>query len=108
MLKNTCATYWRLVNKIFKQQIGRNVEVYIDDMLVKFAKVNNHIQDLQEMFNVLWWYQMKLNPQKCIFGVESGIFLGFMVTHKGIEANLEKSKLMETWRYWNTTRHLET
>src|SRR5436189_5955058 len=86
-LRNAGATYQRLVNKIFKKQAGRNIKVYVDDMLVKFAEEANHIQDLEETFGVLRKYQMKLNPQKCVFGVGSGKFLGFMITNRGIEAN---------------------
>ena len=81
-LKNAGATYQRLVNKIFKKQVGRNIEVYIDNMLVKSTEEANHIQDLEKTFGVLRQYQMKLNPQKCIFGVGSCKFLGFMITNR--------------------------
>src|SRR5436305_9156682 len=91
-LKNAGATYQRLVNKIFKHQIGRNIEVYVDDMLVKLAKEVDHIEDLKETFGVLRKYSMKLNPQKCVFGVTARKFLGFMVTNQGIEANPDKIK----------------
>jgi hypothetical protein len=89
-LKNARTTYQRLVNRMFSDQIGRNVEVYVDDMLVKSQKVISHLADLEETFNTLRRYQMKLNPAKCAFGVSSGKFLGFMVSSRGIEANLEK------------------
>ena len=91
-LKNARATYQRLVNHMFRPQIGRNVEVYVDDMLVKSLDEGKHLDDLQETFNTLRQYNMKLNPNKCAFGVASGKFLGFMVSHKGIEANPEKIK----------------
>ena len=91
-LKNTGATYQRLVNHMFRLQIGRNVEVYVDDMLVKSLDEGKHLDDLQETFNTLRRYNMKLNPSKCAFGVASGKFLGFMVSHRGIEANPEKIK----------------
>ncbi|XP_074343051.1 uncharacterized protein LOC141680843 [Apium graveolens] len=86
--------YSRLVNKIFKGQIGKTVEVYVDDMLVKSKKAEDHIADLAEMFQILRKFQMRLNPQKCVFGVESGKFLGFMVNHRGIKANLTKIKAL--------------
>ena len=89
-LKNAGATYQRLVNKIFSQQIGRNMEVYVDDMLVKSKEELTHLDDLKEMFATLKKHQMRLNPSKCVFGVVSGKFLGFMVSQRGIEANLEK------------------
>ena len=79
-LKNAGATYQRLVNKMFSKQIGRNMEVYVDDMLVKSKEELAHLDDLIEIFAMLKQYQMKLNPGKCIFGVTSGKFLGFMVS----------------------------
>ena len=79
-LKNTAATYQRLVNKMFVQQIGRNIEVYVDDMLVKFTNEDCHLDELQETFETLCLYNMKLNPNKCMFRVSSGNFLGFMVS----------------------------
>ena len=91
-LKNTGVTYQRLVNHMFRPQIGRNVEVYVDDMLVKSLDEGKHLDDLQETFDTLRRDNMKLNPNKCTFGVVSGKFLGFMVSHRGIEANLEKIK----------------
>ena len=89
-LKNARATYQRLVNKMFGQQIGRNMEVYVDDMLVKSKEELTHLDDLKETFATLKKYQMKLNPGKCVFGVASRKFLGFMVSQRGIESNLEK------------------
>ena len=89
-LKNAGATYQRLVNHMFHPQIGRNVEVYVDDMLVKSQDEGKHLDDLQETFDTLRQYNMRLNPSKCAFGVSSGKFLGFMVSHRGIEANPDK------------------
>ena len=89
-LKNAGATYQRLMKKMFAHQIGRNVHVYVDDMLVKSLCEEHHLDDLRETFNTLQSYNMKLNPNKCAFGVTTGKFLGFMVSHKGIEVNLEK------------------
>ena len=89
-LKNARATYQRLVNHMFHPQIGRNVEVYVDDMLVRSQDEKIHLDDLQETFDTLKQYNMKLNPNKCAFGVSSGKFLGFMVLHRGIEANPDK------------------
>ena len=89
-LKNARATYQRLMNKIFAHQLGRNVQVYVDDMLVKSVRENNHLCDLQETFNTLRSYNMKLNPSKCVFGMTAGNFLGFLVSQRGIEVNPEK------------------
>ncbi|KAI0520318.1 hypothetical protein KFK09_007790 [Dendrobium nobile] len=93
-LKNAGATYQRLMNKIFKDLIGRTMEVYVDDMLVKSLEKSQHISDLERCFSLLRFYNMRLNPAKCAFGVTSGKFLGFMVTHRGIEANPEKIKAL--------------
>ena len=79
-LKNTGATYQRLMNKMFTHQIGRNVQVYVNDMLVKSLHENNHLDNLQETFDTLQSYNMKLNPSKCVFGVIAGKFLGFMIS----------------------------
>ena len=79
-LKNAGATYQRLINKMFVQQIGRNVQVYVDDMLVKSRREEDHLEDLKETFNTLRSYNMKLNLGKCAFGVTVGKFLGFMVS----------------------------
>ncbi|XP_059461825.1 uncharacterized protein LOC132190804 [Corylus avellana] len=89
-LKNARATYQRLVNKMFQDQIGRSMEVYVDDMLVKSVLPQDHVLDLQETFTTLKKYGMKLNPSKCAFGVSSEKFLGYMVSSRGIEANPEK------------------
>ena len=89
-LKNAGATYQRLVKHMFRPQIGRNVEVYVDDMPVKSQDEKIHLDDLQKTFDTLRQYNMKLNPSKCAVGVSSGKFLGFMVSHRGIEANSDK------------------
>ena len=79
-LKNTGATYQRLMNKMFAHQLGRNVQVYVDDMLMKSVCENDHLNDLQEKFDTFRSYNMKLNPSKCVFGVTAGKFFGFMVS----------------------------
>ena len=79
-LKNAGAMYQRLMNKMFAHQIGRNVQVYVEDMLVKSTREDDHLDDLKETFNTLRSYNMKLNPNKCAFGVTAGKSLGFMVS----------------------------
>ncbi|CAA7039555.1 unnamed protein product [Microthlaspi erraticum] len=86
-LKNAGATYQRLVNKMFADQLGKTMEVYIDDMLVKSSRETDHVAQLRVCFSILNKYGMKLNPTKCTFGVPSGEFLGYLVTERGIEAN---------------------
>ena len=89
-LKNLSATYQRLMNKMFANQIGRNVQVYVDDMLVKIRREEYHLKDLEETFGTLRSYNMKPNSSKCTFEVTAGKFLGFMVSQKGIETNPDK------------------
>ncbi|KAM2114842.1 hypothetical protein ACFX1Q_023335 [Malus domestica] len=91
-LKNVGATYQRLVNSMFTKQIGKSMEVYVDDMLVKSKHADQHITNLFETFTILKRYRMRLNPNKCAFGVGSGKFLSFMISQRGIEANPKKIK----------------
>ena len=86
-LKNARATYQRLVTKMFRPLLGKTMEVYIDDMLVKSKERSDHAGHLQEAFELLRVYGMKLNPSKYAFGVSTGRFFGIMVTQRGIEAN---------------------
>ena len=97
-LKNAGATYQRLVNHMFRLQIGWNVEVYVDDMLVKSQDEEIHLDDLHETFDTLRQYNMKLNPSKCAFEVSSGKFLAFMVSHRGIEVNPDKIQAIQIGR----------
>ncbi|XP_057426007.1 uncharacterized protein LOC130719399 [Lotus japonicus] len=80
------------MDKKFSRKVGRNMEVYVDDMIVKFARAGDHGDDLKEAFAQLRKYQMKLNPEKCSFGIQGGKFLGFMLTSRGIEVNPDKGK----------------
>src|SRR5688500_12075168 len=76
--------------KVLHSQIGRNVLTYVDDIIVKSMKQENHIADLQETFASFRQAGLKLNPEKCVFGVKKGKFLGCLVSTKGIEANPNK------------------
>ena len=89
-LKNAGATYQQLMDWVFKQQIGQNVEVYVDDLVVKSQSIPQHVADLEEVFGELHKYDMCLNPGKCTFGVGKDKFPDFMITHRGIEANPDK------------------
>ncbi|GMP50878.1 hypothetical protein CsSME_00017309 [Camellia sinensis var. sinensis] len=91
-LKNAGPTYQRLVTKMFKHLIGKTVEVYIDDMVVKTKESKGHLADLKEVFDILKTYRLQLNASKCAFGVGSGKFLGYLVTRKGIEASSDQIK----------------
>ncbi|XP_034677777.1 uncharacterized protein LOC117908267 [Vitis riparia] len=96
-LKNASAIYQRLMTKNFKPLIGRIVEVYIDDIVIKSETQAKHAQHLEEAFHLMRAYNMKLNPAKCAFGISTRKFLGFMVTQRGIEVNLAQVKaILET------------
>ncbi|XP_072071625.1 uncharacterized protein [Arachis hypogaea] len=89
-LKNAGATYQRLMDKVFRHQIGQNMEIYVDDMVAKTTQEKSHCDDLREVFEQIRAYNMRLNPEKCAFGVQRDKFLGFMLISRGIEANPEK------------------
>ena len=91
-LKNVGATYQRLVTKMFRPLLEKNMEVYIDDMLIKSKEWPDHATHLRQVFDLLRTYGMKLNPAKCAFRVSAGRFLGFMMTQRGIEANPSQLK----------------
>ena len=91
-LKNTRSTYQRMMTRMFESQLGKNIEIYIDDMVVKSKMVSEHLGDLRAIFEILRKYKLRLNDSKCSFGVGSGKFLGYMVTHRGIEVNPNQIK----------------
>ena len=76
--------------RMFKDQIGDTVEVYIDDMVVKSKKSEEHVPNLVEVFKILRQHKLSLSESKCAFGVGSGKFLGYMITTQGIEVNLNQ------------------
>ncbi|GKA25872.1 reverse transcriptase domain-containing protein [Tanacetum coccineum] len=91
-LKKAGATYQRLVDKVFSHQIGRNLEAYVDDMVIKSTSKEEMLKDIQETFERFRSINMKLNPKKCSFGVEEGPFLGHLITKHGIKSNPLKVK----------------
>ena len=91
-LKNTGSTYQRMMTMMFEPQLGKNIEVYIDDMVVKSKEVFDHMDDLGNIFGTLRKHKLCLNASKCSFEVGSGKFLGYMVTHQGIEVNPDQVK----------------
>ena len=72
---------------MFEPQLGKSIDVYIDNMVVKIKVVSEHVGDLKNIFEILRKHKLRLNAFKCTFGVGSGKFLGYMVTHWGIEVN---------------------
>ena len=79
---------------MFESQLGKNIEIYIDDTVVKSKMVLDHLGDLRVIFQILRKYKLHLNASKCSFGVGSGKFLGYMVTHRGIEVNPNQIKVI--------------
>jgi hypothetical protein len=89
-LRNAGATYQRCMNHVFGEHIGRTVEAYVDDIVAKTKKASDLLSDLETTFKCLRAKGVKLNPEKCVFGVPRGMLLGFIVSERGIEANTEK------------------
>jgi len=91
-----------MMTKMFKSRLGKNIEVYIDDMVVKSKAVSKHVGDLGDIFEILRKHKLPLNASKCSFGVGSSKFLGYMVTHCGIEVNLDQVKAINSLQLpWN-------
>jgi hypothetical protein len=95
-LKNAGATYQRMMQNCLGSQIGRNIQVYIDDVVITTREEKSLISDLAETFDNLSRYKLKLNPTKCFFGVSAGQLLGFLVLAQGIEENPEKIQAILT------------
>ncbi|CAJ2665348.1 unnamed protein product [Trifolium pratense] len=91
-LKNAGATYQRMMNKVFRAEIGDMLEVYMDDMIVKSHEEIDHTAHLRKVFEQARKHNMRFNPEKCTFGVRAGKFLGFYLTERGIEANPDKCR----------------
>jgi hypothetical protein len=89
-LRNVGATYQRCMNHVFGEHIDRMIEAYVDDIVVKTRKASDLLSDLEVTFRCLRAKGVKLNPEKCVFGVPRGMLLGFIVSERGIEANPEK------------------
>ena len=81
---------------MFEPQLGKSIEVYIDDMVVKSKVVSEYVGDLGNIFEILRKHKLRLNASKCSFGVGLGKFLGYVVTHWGIEVNPNKIKVMNS------------
>ena len=84
------------MTRMFEPQLGKSIEVYIDDMVVKSKVVFEHVGDLRNIFEILRKHKLRLNASKCSFSVGSGKFLGYMVTHRGIEVNPNQIKAINS------------
>ena len=87
-----------MMTKMFESQLGKNIEIYIDDMVVKSKMVSEYLGDLRTIFEILRNQKLRLSASKCSFGVELGKFLGYMVTHGGIEVNSDQIKAINNLR----------
>ena len=85
-----------MMTKMFESQLGKSIEVYIDDMVVKSKVVSEHVGDLGNIFEILRKHKLCLNASKCSFGMGSGKFLGYMVTHREIEVNPDQIKVINS------------
>nr|XP_017239371.1 PREDICTED: uncharacterized protein LOC108212150 [Daucus carota subsp. sativus] len=107
-LMNAGATYQKTMNKIFHKQIGRNLEVYVDDMIIKSTTKIDHLEDLRETLQTLREYRLKLNPLKCSFAVTQGKFLGHLISERGIEANPDKIDAILQMNSPSTPRQIQS
>ena len=94
--KNASSTYQRMMTRMFKPQLGKNIEIYIDNIVVKSKVVSEHLGDLENIFEILRKHKLWLNASKCSFGVGLGKFLGYMITHRGIEVNPDQVKAINS------------
>ena len=91
-----------MMTKMFEPQLGKNIKVYIDNMVVKSKVVFEHMGDLRNTFEILRKHKLRLNASKCSYGVGSNKFLGFMVTYQGIEVNPDQIKAINSLQSpWN-------
>ena len=95
-LKNAGLTDQRMMTRMFEPQLGKVIEVYIDNMVVKSKVASEHVKDLENIFAILREHKLRLNASKCSFGVGSGKFLGYMVTHRGIEVSPDHIKAINS------------
>ena len=103
-LKNAGATYQRAMNYIFHDLIGKLVEIYIDDVVVKSTSAGGHLEDLRKVLERTRKFGLKMNPKKCAFGVSAGQFLGFLVHERGIEIGLKSQEVVKTMKPPTTTK----
>jgi hypothetical protein len=96
-LKNAGAMYQRAMNYIFHDLISKLVEIYIDDVVVKSASVEGHLEDLRQVLERTRRFGLRMNPKKCAFGISAGQFLDFLVHERGIEIGLKVKKLCAPW-----------
>ena len=95
-LKKAGSTYQRMMTRMFESQLGKSIETYIDDMVVKSKVASKHVRDLRDIFEILKRHKLRLNASKCLFGVGLGKFLGYRVTDRGIEVNPDQIRAVNS------------
>jgi hypothetical protein len=106
-LKNAGSTFSRLTKTVLESQVGRNIFTYVDDIVVASKNKEDHLADLAEMFANMWDARLRLNPEKCVFGVRQGKILGYLVSHRGIEANPTKIQVITNMTLPQSTRDVQ-
>jgi hypothetical protein len=106
-LNNADPTFNRMSGEIFKPQIGRNIQAYVADLIVKRGERDNHISDLAETFANMRRAGLKLNPEKCVFGVTKAKILGCLISSKRIAANLDKIKAIREMEEPKTKKDIQ-
>jgi hypothetical protein len=106
-LKNAGSTFSRLTKTVLESQVGCNIFTYVDDIVVTSKNKEDHLADLTEMFANMWDARLRLNPEKCVFGVRQGKILGYLVSHRGIEANPTKIQAIINMTPLQTTRDVQ-
>lgn len=106
-LKNAGAEFYNMINHMFSKHLGKNIEAYVDNIMIKLKIVDSFLDDVVEAFDIMNHYGLKLNPKKCSFGVEAGRFLGYMVSKQGIEANPSKIQALLEMKPPNTMKDVQ-
>ena len=106
-LRNAGATFQCCMQKFLLKQLGRNAHVYVDNIVVNTEKHDTLLEDLEEIFENLRRFQIKLNPEKCVFGVPAGQLLGFLVSERGIECNPVKIKAIDRMEILTRLREVQ-
>jgi hypothetical protein len=106
-LKNVGSTFTRMTGTVFKPQIGKNIQAYVDDLIVKSSNRAIHVSDLAETFANMRRADLKLNPEKCVFGVTKGKILGCLISAKRIEANPDKIRAIREMEEPKTKKDIQ-
>jgi hypothetical protein len=107
-LKNVGATYQRTMTAMFHDMMHKEIEDYVDDIVVKSKKREDHLETLRKVFDRCRLYKLKMNPLKCAFGVSAGKFLGFLVHNRGIDVDPAKASAIVTMKAPTSHKELKS